>query len=109
MTRLDENESSLLRAHEDALMEHEINRKLGAITTWDTTDIQAKVKDGLAVLSGTVANTKAMEQTVLVVFTVKGLKKIDNKIRIRKEGIASFVSHAAADIAALTNDNKKDK
>lgn len=108
MARIDENESSLLRAHEDMLIEHEINRKLSAITTWDTTDIQAKVKDGSALLTGTVANTKAMEQTVLVVFTVRGLKQIDNRIRIRKEGIASIVSHAA-DITATTDDNKKDK
>lgn len=97
MARLDKNESSLLRVHEDTMMEHEINRKLGAITTWDTTDIRAKVKDGVAVLTGTVTHTKAMEQTVLVVFTVKGLKQIDNKIRIRKDEITSIVAHPNGD------------
>jgi len=100
MARLEENGSSLLGAHEDTLMEHEINRKLRAVSTWDTSDIKASVKDGMAVLSGTVVNTRAMEQTVLVVFTVKGLKQIDNKIRIRKEVIAPFIGRPAGDNGA---------
>ncbi len=94
---------------EDRRMEQELKRKFDAITTWDTTDIQVKVKDRLAFLTGTVANSKALEQTVLVAFTVKGLKQIDNKIKIRKEGIASIVSHIASDIAAMTDDSDKDK
>lgn len=94
---------------EDRRMEQELKRKFNAITTWDTTDIQVKVKDRLAFLAGTVADSKALEQSVLVVFTVKGLKQIDNKIKIRKEGIASIVSHIASDIAAMTDDSDKDK
>ncbi len=109
MVNFDEQDFSLLKAHQDMLIEQEINRKLNAIITWDTTDIQAKVENGSAFLTGTVADTKAMEQTVLVVFTVKGLKQIDNKIKIRKEGIASMISQAASSIEAPGNNGDKDK
>jgi osmotically-inducible protein OsmY len=94
---------------EDRRIEQELKRKFEAITTWDTTGIQVKVKDRSVLLTGTVADSKALEQSVLVVFTVKGLKEIDNKIKIRKEGIASIVSHIASDIAAMTDDSNKDK
>lgn len=94
---------------EDRQMEEEIKRKFNAITTWDATRVKVRVKDRSVLLTGTVANSKALEQSVLVVFTVKGLKQIDNKIRIRKEGIASIISHLASDIEAMTDDNDKDK
>lgn len=94
---------------EDRRIEEEIKRKFNAITTWDATDIQVSVKNRSVRLSGTVADSKALEQSVLVVFTVKGLKQIDNKIKIRKEGIASIASHLASDIETMTDNNDKDK
>jgi len=94
---------------EDRRIEEEIKRKLNAITTWDATGIKVKVKHRTVLLTGSVADSKALEQSVLVVFTVKGLKQIDNKISIRKEGIASIISHLASDIEAMTDDKDKDK
>ncbi len=94
---------------EDKRIEENIKRKFGAITTWDATGIKVKVKHRTVLLTGTVADSKALEQSVLVVFTVKGLKQIDNKIRIRKEGIASIISHLASDIEAMTDNKDEDK
>ncbi|HEX2847649.1 MAG TPA: BON domain-containing protein [Chitinophagaceae bacterium] len=94
---------------EDRRIEEEIKRKFNAITTWDATGIKVKVKHRTVLLTGIVANSKALEQSILVIFTVKGLKQIDNKVRIRKEGIASIVSHLASDIEAMTDDKNKDK
>ncbi|TXJ27767.1 MAG: BON domain-containing protein [Chitinophagaceae bacterium] len=102
-------DSSLPGEQEDRWIEEEIKRKFNAITTWDATGIKVKVKHGIVLLTGTVADSKALEQSVLVVFTVKGLKQIDNKIRIRKDGIASIISHLASDIEAMTDDKDEDK
>ncbi|RYG54408.1 MAG: BON domain-containing protein [Chitinophagaceae bacterium] len=106
MEKLEANDPDQLRAHQDILMEREINRKLSAISTWDTTDIRASVEQAVVSLSGTVTDTKALEQTVLVVFTVKGLKRIDNKLKIRRESVASL-SHTAADTRALPDDDRE--
>src|SRR6218665_539449 len=98
--------TALLREHEDKKIEHNINRKLTAVKNGDTSDMQIKVHEGAVLLTGTVADTRSLEQAVLVIFTVKGVKRIDNKIKIRKEGIASMVSHIAANIESFTDDKK---
>ncbi|MET0464923.1 MAG: BON domain-containing protein [Chitinophagaceae bacterium] len=103
MSKLDENDAARIRAHEDHKIEQEINRKLSAVMAWDTSDVQIMVQDSSVELSGTVADTKAAEQTVLVVFTVRGVRKIDNKIKIRRE--TPFSS-----MAPMSNgDQEKDK
>lgn len=109
MSKPDTNNAALLSEHEDRKIEEAISRKLSAIMTWDTTDVQVKVENGTALLSGTVADTKSLEQTVLVVFTVKGVRMIENKIKIRREGIASMVSRTASGISSITDqaDNKQ--
>ncbi|PZR28982.1 MAG: hypothetical protein DI535_04535 [Citrobacter freundii] len=96
---------ALLRAYEDKKIEQNIHRKLSAVITWDTTDVQAQVREGAVLLTGTVADTKSLEQTVLVVFTVKGVKQIENKIKIRREGIASMVSRTAANVESYVDGN----
>ncbi|MCG2615778.1 BON domain-containing protein [Terrimonas sp. NA20] len=100
MAKLDENDAARLRTYEDQKIEQEIHRKLSAVMGWDTSDVQTTVQDSSVVLSGTVADTKAAEQTVLVVFTVKGVRKIDNKIKIRRES-------AASSMASMTNDDQE--
>lgn len=100
--------TALLREHEDKKIEQNITRKLSAVMTWDTSDIQVKVHEGAVLLTGTVADTKSLEQTVLVVFTVKGVRQIENKIRIRKEGIASMVSRTASGIESFTDGEKEE-
>lgn len=99
---------ALLRAYEDKKIGQNINRKLSAVMTWDTTDVQVEVHDGAVLLTGTVADTKSLEQTVLVVFTVRGVKQIENKLKIRKEGISSMMSRAAADAESFTDDNERE-
>jgi osmotically-inducible protein OsmY len=103
MAKLDEQDVARLRTHEDQKIEQEINRKLSAVMAWDTSDVHITVQDSTVELSGTVADTKSAEQTVLVVFTVRGVRKIDNKIKIRRDSTASS-------IASMTNnDQEKDK
>jgi hypothetical protein len=107
MAKLDENDAARIRAHEDQKIEQEINRKLSAVMAWDTSDLQITIEDGTVQLSGTVADTKAAEQTVLVVFTVRGVRKIENKIRIRRETIASSVNRSSSDITSMVNDDQE--
>ncbi|MBO9660481.1 MAG: BON domain-containing protein [Chitinophagaceae bacterium] len=110
MAKLDEKDAARLRAHEDQKIEQEINRKLSAVMAWDTSDIQITIHDGTVLLEGTVADTKAAEQTVLVVFTVRGVRKIENKIRIRRERMASTVSRSDSDFTSMSDeDQEKDK
>lgn len=108
MTQLDSNDADLLRDHQDNMIEQEIKRKLAAVITWDTTDIRAKVQNETVFLAGTVADTKALEQSVLVVFTVRGVRQIDNKIRIRKDGITSVIPQATPGMTSSTNDQGAD-
>jgi osmotically-inducible protein OsmY len=107
MTKPDTRNADLLREQEDRRIEQEVNRKLSAIMTWDTTDVQIYVNDATVKLEGTVADTKSLEQTVLVVFTVKGVRQIDNKLKIRKDGLASFISRTASDIESMTDDHNE--
>lgn len=106
MAKLDEKGAALLRAHEDKRIEQEINRKLAAVMTWDTSEIRMSVTDGMVSLSGTVADTRSLEQSVLIIFTVRGVKKIENKIKIRKEGIVSMTGQPASGIASIDDDNE---
>jgi osmotically-inducible protein OsmY len=98
--------TALLREHEDKLIEQNINRKLSAVMAWDTSDIQVKTHEGTVLLTGSVADTKSLEQTVLVVFTAKGVRQIENKLTIRKEGPAPALSRATSGIDDFTDDNK---
>ena len=98
MTKTDAQDSALLREYVDRKIEQEINRKLSAIMTWDTTDVHIEVNNAIVHLTGSVADAKSLEQTVLVLFTVKGVKKIENKIRIRKEGARPPVNTTIPDM-----------
>ena len=87
MTKIDTDKPAVLREHEDRKIEEAINRKLNAVMTWDTSDVQVSVHEASVLLTGSVADTKALEQTVLVVFTVKGVRQIDNKLSVRRESM----------------------
>ena len=99
--------SSAISQYQDLVLQKEITRKLEAVSTWDTTDVRVSVTDGIALLTGTVENTKAVDQTVLLVFTVKGLQKIDNKIKIRRETTAPNISKIAPAPGRPDNDDSK--
>ena len=107
MSKLDEKDAARLRAHEDQKIEQEIKRKLSAVMAWDTSDVQITIHDSTVLLEGTVADTKAAEQTVLVVFTVRGVRKIENKIRIRRENMASTLSGNYSDVTSMSDDDQK--
>lgn len=85
MAKPDTDRSASIRELEDRRIEEAINRKLSAIMTWDTSAVQIKVQEGTVLLSGTVADTRSLDQTVLVVFTVKGVRQINNGLKIRRE------------------------
>ncbi len=110
MSKLDEQDAARLRTQEDQKIEQEINRKLSAVMAWDTSDVQISIHDGTVLLEGTVADTKSAEQTVLVVFTVRGVRKIENKIRIRRESMASSIGRSYSDLTSMSDvDQKKNK
>ena len=109
MTNPDIKDPEIQQGSEDKKIEDEINRKLSSIITWDTTDVQVQAHNGSVLLMGTVADTKSLEQTVLVVFTVKGVRQIDNKLKIRKDGIASMVSSVSSAIESITDEERKNK
>lgn len=110
MSKLDEQDAARLRTQEDQKIEQEINRKLSAVMAWDTSDVQIRIHDGTVLLEGTVADTKSAEQTVLVVFTVRGVRKIENKIRIRRESMASSIGRSYSDLTSMSDvDQKKNK
>lgn len=107
MSKLDEQDAARLRTQEDQKIEQEINRKLSAVMAWDTSDVQISIHDGTVLLEGTVADTKSAEQTVLVVFTVRGVRKIENKIRIRRESLASSIGRSYSDLTSMSDDDQK--
>lgn len=86
MAKLYSENPVLSPGHQDQSISREIIRKLNSAITWDTSDIHVSVDEGSVLLTGTVADAKAMEQSVLVVFTVKEVKKIINKMKIRRDG-----------------------